>query len=208
MPTNNRTRLARAAISVLTIALMIIAFSRGNYLLGIQVGIAYVLVVAGLLWLLLESFRRKGMVAVIQKSVLSLLAIPIGFALAFPASINPDVQHFVNKQATDRNVREELKRVFGSDSAFGDLSISTTHLKVVNVTICGSLPTRDHMKRLHESLVSDCPTLKLCPLHWDIRLHDTNEWLKGLDHELFPSAEKTAEQSGEREPPMTRILQS
>lgn len=49
------------------------------------------------------------------------------------------------------------------------------------------------MKRLHESLVSDCPTLKLCPLHWDIHLRETNEWVNGLDHELFPSAEKTAE---------------
>ncbi len=191
MPTSNRTWLTRTAVSVLSIALLIVGFLRGNYLLGLGGGIAYVLVVAGLLWLFVESFRRKGTVAIIQKSVVALLAIPIGFALAFPASINPDVQHVVNKQTTDRNVRGELKRVFDSDSAFEDLSISTTHLKVVNVTIRGSLPTRDDMKRLHESLVSDCPTLKLCPLHWDIHLRETNEWVNG--HELFPSAEKTAE---------------
>jgi hypothetical protein len=188
MPRNTSTRLTRAAVSVLAIALMTVAFLRGNHLLGFDVGIAYVLVVAVLLWLLGESFRRKGVAAIIQMIAVTMIAILIGFALAFPASINPDVQHFINKHTTDRSVRKELRHVFNSDSAFGDLSVSTTHLKVVNVTIHGSLPTRDEMKRLRERLITDCPTLKLCPLHWDIRLRDTNERVDGLDSALFPSA--------------------
>ena len=187
---------------------MAVAVLRGNYLFGLAGAITYSLLLAGLIWLFAQSFNRKGKAARIQTIAVTILAVAIGYALAVPATVNPDVQHFINKQATDRSVRGELKRVFESDPEFSDLSISTTHLKVVNVTIHGTLPTLDDVQRLRKRITNECPTLELCPLHWNIRLRAMNEHVDGLDRDLFPLADETAEQSGEREPPMTRVLKS
>lgn len=171
-------RLTRIFVSVAAMAMLIIAFLRGNFLLGLDGGTAYVVVVAGLLSLFVNSLRRQQRAARLQQMILALLVIPIGFVLAFPAWINPEIQVFINKQSIDRNVRQELNRVFDSDPAFTELSVDTTHLKVVNVTISGSLPTNDDSKRLLKYLESDCPTLKLCPLHWKVRLRDSKEWIQ------------------------------
>src|SRR4051812_44469664 len=101
------------------------------------------------------------------------LALPIGYAMAFPASLNPDVQVFIDKQATDRTARAELAAVFGSDPAFGGLSVSSIHLKVVNVTVQGSLATRVDLDRLQSRIVAECPTLGGRFLHWDVLLRDS-----------------------------------
>lgn len=186
------TPIARLAIALVGIALMTVAFLRGNYLLGFRCGIIYALVAAAIVWLFAQSFTRKGKASRIQMISVVILAVPVGYAMAFPATINSDVQYFIDDQATDRTVRAELKHVFESDAAFADLSISTTHLKVVNVAIYGALPTRDDFRRLRRRINNECPTLELCPLHWDIRLRDTNEHIDGLDRDLFSSPDETA----------------
>ncbi len=181
--------IARLAFAVVSIALVAAAYLRGNYLLGLACGIAYAFVTSALIWLFIQSFTRKGRVSWIQAIAILILSVPVGFAMAFPAAINSDVQHGIDDQATDRKVRAELKRVFASDAAFAKLSLSTVHLKVVNVTIRGPLRTRSDLERLRSRISSECPTLELCPLHWDVELRDSGEGVDGLDRELFSSAE-------------------
>ena len=110
--------------------------------------------------------------------------------MAFPATVNSDIHHFIDKQATDRAARTELKQVFKSDPGFAELSISTRHVKVVNVFISGSLPSHIDLKRLRDRITEECQALRLCPLHWDLKLRDTNEQIRGLDRALFPSVEE------------------
>jgi len=118
-----------------------------------------------------------------------LFALPVGYAMAFPASVNPDVQVFIDKQATDRRARAELAAVFASDPAYRDLSVSSIHLKVVNVTVHGSLSTRADLQRLRSQIAPACRTVGVGFLHWDVSLRDTGERLSGLDRDLFRDAE-------------------
>ncbi len=184
--------MAWLAFGVGSIALVVVAFLRGNYLLGFATGVVYAIIAAGFAWLLYllaRAFTQMGIKALVAALFVILLAIPVGYVLTFPAAINPDIQYFIDDQATDRTVRAELKRVFKSDPAFSGLSISTIHVKVVNVTIHGRLPTRSDLERLRERILTECPTLPRCPLHWDIQLRDSGERLVDLDDALFPSDE-------------------
>jgi hypothetical protein len=76
--------------------------------------------------------------------------------------------------------------VFASDSAFRDLSVSTVHLKPVNVTIRGTLTTRSDLDQLRARIIAECPALTRggCVLHWDVTLRDPAQRITGLDSEL------------------------
>ncbi len=146
----------RLALITGSITLVVIAFLRGNYLLGIETGAAYALVAAGILALLTQE-NSRWIVA-----LLAVLSVPVAIVMAYPAWFSPDLQHFIDKQATARAVRESLHQVFDSDPAFADLSVSTVHLKVVHFTIHGSLHTKADFERLrrlivHNRLVRGCP---------------------------------------------------
>jgi len=180
------TRLvARLLFATFGVVLIAIAFQRGNYLLGVWCGVAYVAIAVGLLGLLAGSFMLTAEPSLVRTAFVCALSLPVGFAMAYPASINSDVQVFIDKQATDRAARRELAAVFASDPACGDLSVSTTHLKVVNVTIHGSLHDRSDLDRLRDRIASQCHVVKDCPLHWDVLLRKTAQRIDGLDSELF-----------------------
>jgi hypothetical protein len=176
---------ARLVFLALGAVLCTVAFRRGNHLLGPETGVAYLAVTAGVLWILARSFLLTERPSLVRAAVIAALSVPVGFAMGFPASINPDVQVFINKQATDRAARAELAAVFASDPAFGGLSISTTHLKVVNVTIHGTLKNHPDLSRLRDRIESKCHVVKLCPLHWDVTLREPGQRIVGLDSELF-----------------------
>jgi len=166
-------------------ALILTAFLRGNYLLGLGCGAAYVAITVGILWLLARTLLLTKKPSIARATLVAALSIPVGFAMAYPASINPDVQIGIDRQATDREARKELAAVFGSDPAFTDLSISTMLLKVVNVTIHGSMNTRSGLDRLRDRIASECAAVHRCILHWDVALRDPAQRLDGLDSDLF-----------------------
>lgn len=174
--------LAFAAVSAVLIPA---AFLWGNHLLGLESGILYVVVTAGLLWLFARSFATPGRPSLWRAAAILAVSLPVGFVMADPAAVNPDVRHFIDKQATDRAARQELGAVFASDPAYGDLSISTTHLKAVNVTIRGSLNGRPDLDRLRARIVGECPVVDRCALHWDVTLRESGQRIDGLDSELF-----------------------
>ena len=119
-------------------------------------------------------------------------AVPVGCAMAFPSSINSDVQVFIDMQASDRRARAELGEVFASDPVYHDLSVSSVHQKVVCITVRGSLNTRADLDRLRSRLTQRCPALRECFLRWDVSLRDTRERVSGLDQYLFQDAEPSA----------------
>src|SRR5437764_2100047 len=137
-----KRRVTRLALAVLGAAVVVAAYLRGDYLLGWDCGLVYAGIAAGLLSLLARSLVLTERPSPLRAAAIAALSLPLPYALAYPASINPGVQHFIDKQATDRAARAELAAVFASDPAYRDLSVSTVHVKVVNVTIRGSLPSR------------------------------------------------------------------
>jgi hypothetical protein len=167
------------------VVLSAIAFLRGNYLFGPGCGVAYVAITAGVLWIFARSFTRTEKPSLVRAAVVAALSVPVGFAMGYPASINDDVQIVIDEQATDRAVRAELAAVFASDPAFGDLSTSTAHLKVVNVTIHGTLSSRADLSRLRDRIKNDCHAVKLFPLHWGVILRKSAQRIDGLDSDLF-----------------------
>lgn len=94
------------------------AFLRGNHLLGLSCGLTYSAVALAFLWFLARCQPSGGQISVARSGLLAILALPVAYALAFPASVNPDVQVFIDKQAIDRKGRMELAAVFASDPAY------------------------------------------------------------------------------------------
>jgi hypothetical protein len=116
-----------------------------------------------------------------------ILSPVIGYALAYPASINSDMQDFIDMQAIDRAARAELMTVFSADPAFGNLMISTGHRKVVGVEVSGSLAHRVDFDRLRRRVAAECPTLRRCVLHWRIQFRADGASVDEIDHYPFPS---------------------
>ena len=181
--------IARLVFAALSVVLIAVAFLRGNYLLGADFGVAFAGIAAFFLWLFGRFLVMTEEPSLLGAALVVVVSIPVGYVMTYPATINPDVQHFINKQADDRTARAELRAVFASDRAFRRLWISTVHVKVVNVTIHGSLNDRSELDRLRERIAAQCDVGKRCPLHWDVVPRESGERIKGLDHELFDTAE-------------------
>jgi hypothetical protein len=190
--------IARLLFAATAVGAVVAAFLRGNYLLGVGCGVVYAAIAIALVWLLARSRTTAGRVSVPRATLVALFALPVGYAMAFPASINPDVQVFIDKQATDRRARAELAIVFASDPAYSGLSVSSVHLKVVNLTIQGSLSTRADLDRLRSRIGGECPALGECFLHWDVTLRDTGRRVDGLDRDVFQDADPGAAADGGR----------
>lgn len=112
------------------LGLAAVAFLRGSSLFGITGGALYTAISAALLWLFVRSLVSGGKISYVRTAGVAAFSVAVGWVMAFPAKINPDVRHVIEKQATDRAARAELAAVFASDPAFKELSVSTAHPKV------------------------------------------------------------------------------
>ncbi len=186
---HRKHQVVRACIATAGVALVVLAFLRGNYLLGLRYGVACAAIVVAILWLLARSRTARGSVAFVRAGFVLACAVPLGYAIAFPASLNSDVQVFIDDQATNRMVRHELAAVFACDPAYRELSVSSVRLKSVIFTVHGSLGTRADLERLRHRIAQECQTVRLGFLRWDVYLRDTREKVSGLDEDLFEDAE-------------------
>lgn len=184
--------IALTVLAVVGASAIIGAFLRGNYLFGLGRGIVYACLATALVWLIVRSHTSTGHVSAVRTGLVVAFALPVAYAMAFPASVSPGMQSSIDAQETDRQLRAELAAVFTSDPAFRDLWVSSVHRKVINVTVAGSLGSRADLDRLRVRIASECPALGNCFLHWDVSLRDTQERVSGLDRTLFQDAEPGA----------------
>lgn len=185
-------RVSRICFAAVVVAVAAAAFVRGNYLLGPATGIAYAVITLALCWLVSRARTRSGVISTPQMTLAVAIALPVGYGMAFPASINRDVQYFIDRQATDRRVRSELAAVLSSDSAYNDLAVSSLQSKCVLITISGALPSRAALVRLRSRIIDECPAIGQCLLRWEVTLQDTGLRIDGADSDLFPNSQHDA----------------
>lgn len=169
--TSKATR--RIIFTTIATSIVVVAFWRGNQLLGIACGVSYVLIALALIWLLVRSssFREGG--SVFRLALALLFTASVGFCMTFPASINWRVQYAIKQHTIDRDAKRELVSLFGKDHAFGGLSVSSVQLKTLNIIIHGSIAERSDFDRLRTRIGDECPAVGKCILHWDIVLRDS-----------------------------------
>jgi hypothetical protein len=175
---------ASMLVAIFFIAFILAAYGRGAYLLGQGVGFTYA-VVASLISVLFFRALSQSPLPKLRLVMLLLLTTSVSLAFAFPTYVNPDVQHFVDKEATDRNARRELATLFSNDSAFRELGVSTTHLKVVNVEIHGTVPSRSDLERLRSKVLGQCQFVDRGFVHWRVHVREDSTTYTGLDDEEF-----------------------
>jgi hypothetical protein len=170
------------------VVLIIAGFLRGYYLEGSAVGIVNVAIMVCILWLLARSVLLIEKPSIWRVVLIPVASIPLGVLIAYPASIFPDTRVAIAMHETDRATRAELATVFGSDSAFRNLSISTEELRALNLTIHGSLKVRSDLDRLRDRIVNECNAVHRCILHWEVIIENPTQQIHGLDSELFDKA--------------------
>lgn len=170
-----------------------VAFARGDYLLGWQTGLFYAIAIVEFFWLIVRRTETPTIASRVGKIVLCLLAIPMVYGMAFPASINSDVQVIIDKQQLDRDVRTDAKSIITRDQRFSDLSVSSVHLKVVNITISGNMQREADLHEFRTQLVQESEAIRKCNLHWDITIDDSGQAIQGLDRDLFERNQEVAE---------------
>jgi len=185
----NAQTIARTSYIVVQIGFTLAAFLRGDHLLGIGCGVMYATVTIALFWLLALSRSSVGSMSITRVVFLLLFALPVGYAMAFPAAINPDVQFFIDKQSIDRRMRAELAKVFASDLAYRTLTFTSFQGKDVTITVRGSVSTRATLNRLRCQIAMECPARSECSLYWNVSIQNTGQQIDGSDRELFQYAE-------------------
>ncbi len=73
-----------------------------------------------------------------------------------------------------------------SDIAVENLSVSTVHLKIVNATISGTIPSGHDLQRLKSRIKNECPALNLGSPLWNVRVRRAKGVVEDFDEQLFP----------------------
>ena len=151
---------ARLLFGLAAAAVAVAAFLRGNYLLGLGWGILYGCITLALFSLLARSRTPAGSVARWG----SWWLLPCRRVCDGVPGVHQPGRADLHQQAGDRpRGAGELAGVFASDPAYRDLSVSSVHVKVVNIRVHGSLGTRSDLDRLRSRIAEECPALRRVP---------------------------------------------
>ncbi|QDU58586.1 hypothetical protein Pan181_48250 [Aeoliella mucimassa] len=163
-------------VVVFLCAYVLAAYSRGNYLHGSGGATLYVFVALLMTLLFARAVWRKP-VERVWLVLLTVFAIPVSLAFAYPALINPQCQYFIDQQATEHQARQELAALFADDPAFSNLGVSTVQVKGVNVMITGSVPTESDLERLMCRVQEECDCYEMCGILWEVKVDKERESL-------------------------------
>lgn len=175
-------------IAFFFVSYILAAYSRGAYLL--DAGALYAFV-AMLVTLLFVRALSKTPTPRWRFALLTVIAIPVSLAFAFPMYLNPGLQYFIEKEATDRVARAELATLLVDDPAFQELTVSTTQRKILCVEIDGAMPTREDLLRVRSRATTECESLRHCHVRWNVYVDDEQKvYTASGDGELAVSAEE------------------
>lgn len=172
---------------MLSMAFVLAAYERGEHLLGRGIGLMYALV-AVLISVLFARLLPRHPRPKKQFMLLVLFTILVSSALAYPTSVNPNIQHFVNRETAIRNAREELDRLFTEEVAYRELGYSIPHRKMMNIQIYGSVPCESDLVRLRSTLLNQGRFVDQGAVHchWRIHVLETSlTYIGSDDNELF-----------------------
>lgn len=177
-------------IAALFLSLVSIAFVRGDYLLGWGYGCLFGFIVAGAVYLFAWPAGQSPGKRRANRLIVVFVAFPLLIVLSFPMMINPTIRPLIEDQRVERAVRSELYGIFGSDIRFAHLTVSTRHLKTINVTISGPIPNKFDLRDLRTRIANEAVHAARCILHWDLVDQHTGEVIRCLDSELRRSKDK------------------
>ncbi|WP_186775070.1 hypothetical protein [Allorhodopirellula solitaria] len=109
-----------------------------------------------------------------------------------PATFSPDVQHFINKYKNDRTARRELATLLEENADYRDIRFETEQLKVVFVSIRGTVPNGGVI----DSLLADLSRLdfvRYCSLDGRLTARDTGAVHEFSDDHLHFDTENDAD---------------
>jgi hypothetical protein len=137
----------RVLIGCVTVVAGTVAFLRGNWLLGGDAGFIFCLATAAAISMLAEARAGTGRFARAGRVLAVLFAAFVATVVAAPALLSSHVQYSIDKHRFEVDLREAVSTLLASDPEFSQLTVTTTQLKVLNVTISGRVPTADGLKR-------------------------------------------------------------
>lgn len=190
-PQDRRKR--QVLLSMTFVVFLATAFLRGNYLLGHVCGTFYAVVVAALFWLLLKGQQSHSWSAKLQMQLRRGFAAIVVFVMVFPTLISPRLEFEIDELHLVRAIQSEFKQVSTTEAGFSKLAISTKRSKGLNITISGTMSSRQQLDRLRSRIAHDCPKIEQCPIHWQIRFENPGEEdIDVSDWELFPDRRESA----------------
>ncbi|TWT56406.1 hypothetical protein CA85_42190 [Allorhodopirellula solitaria] len=187
----DRKRNAKLGWWISSVAITCVLLLRGHYLLGPSVGITFAfmtlaIAVIGYRYLCIQTPTRTG---VVMFSIFAMTCTAIMFT---PATFSPDVQHFINKYKNDRTARRELATLLEENADYRDIRFETEQLKVVFVSIRGTVPNGGVI----DSLLADLSRLdfvRYCSLDGRLTARDTGAVHEFSDDHLHFDTENDAD---------------
>ena len=179
-----------AAIACLCLVLG--AFFRGHFLLGVPAGVAFALVSLATMIVLIRVVSSKHRFYGLRVLVASILTLGVFTILVMPAQFSRDLGHFIDGHQLERSTRSHLKSIFSDDPRFAKLNFDCDYRKCIVVSVDGTIESEDSLLELRSKILNRCPDVSSRWLYWRLTIAETGVMYNDCDLTIFedkPDAE-------------------
>lgn len=173
----------------LAIGLLLSAYLYGDYLLGTAVGVVYLLVTAGMLWLMKRSWQLDSFFS-FPRAVLILLTVGVAWVMIDPAEFSRDLEGDIDRHRDERAITDPVNKIFWSEFRYWRLGLKVERVKATYFTIVGSVNSKADLEALQNRMREEVPSVRRDhALRWNVWVRSTQGYLVGGDHVVFPEAD-------------------
>ena len=171
--------------TVLTLSVLIVAFFRGNQLLGAGAGIVYTILSGGTCFLLVTAFCTKRKTNRFGRVFIAIFAVAI-FAIGnFPAQFSPALGSFVEIRQQEIENNRLLRKILTTDPGYENLEFESIRWKCVVYVIRGELDSDSDLNELRHRIFSQCPGISQRWLYWKLIVKESGKFYDECDLAIF-----------------------
>jgi hypothetical protein len=191
-----RFSVTQMLIGVGCFGLVLGAFTRGNYLMGISAGIAFVSLALATIFVLIRvvpTKRRFNGSRVVLASIFALFVVAF---LTMPAQFSVHFHHVSNRHQIERTTWSQLNSILSNDPRFAKLKFDFSRAKGFFVTVEGSIQSENDLLELRNQILERCPHISRRFLFWRLNIVETGVMHDASDLKFFSETEVDAESAG------------
>lgn len=187
-----RDSITQMLVAIASACLVIGAFLRGHFLLGIVAGVAFALIASATIFVLIRVAFTKRKFHKLRIAFASILSLGVFSILSMLDRFNSDLTSIIEGHQLQRTACSNLNSIFSSDSRFADLDFECGYRKCIIVTVDGSIQSQADLLELRDQIFERCPELSSRWLFWRLKIAEAGIVYNDCDLTIFGEPESDA----------------
>lgn len=170
-------------------SLVLAAFARGYFLLGVFVGFMFASAAAATLFVIIREFRVTQRFPLVRQSVAIVFGLAVFSLLAMPTWLNPDLRTFIEGHQSEQATRSQMRSVLLSDPRFSTLEFDCRFRKCIILNVRGSVKSEKDLLDLRDRIFEQCSDVSSRWLFWDVTCIDSGVTRSDCDLQIYGDEE-------------------